>query len=187
MKKLVSVFVVVMLLLSSACGGGDSQNKAKSTPKNEKKDILTADMLMTTEDVKALVSYEPVALSEKSAQKTVIRYDSDPVGKGDPVIIELYAPNSYQSESDIRTIFTKKKEKRPKAKDINDFGIEAYIAYPSVNMYRDGYMVVITAGSGAGDEQEALLKSAGTIAAGHLDEYIQAHPTQTKSPGAEDK
>lgn len=177
MKKILSLLASVFLLFTAACGGGGEDGDNNEAKKQDtKKDVLTADMLLTSDDVKSLVTYEPAVTMNNTAFKTSVRYDSDPVGKSDPVIVELYAPNEYKSAADIKFEFSTKKEKRPKSKDVEDLGLEAYIAYPSLNMYRDGYMVVVTAGSGSGDEQDQLLKSAGTIAAKHLDEYIKANP-----------
>lgn len=177
MKKILYFAAVLMVIIVSACSQ-DGKQPAEKTNKAEKGAALTADFLMTLEDVKSLVSYEPVMNVENTRQKSTVRFDSNPIGQ-DPVILELYSYNGKKSIAAVYEDFKQKKEKRPKAEDIEDLGLEAYIAYPSVNLYRDGYMIVVTAGSGADNAQAELLKKAGAIAAGHLDEYLNKNPTDS--------
>ena len=52
-------------------------------------------------------------------------------------------------------------------------GQEAYIAFPSIHVYDKGCLIDITAGSGADENQKALLMSLATVAAGRLEQIIQ--------------
>jgi len=133
---------------------------------------------MTSDEAKGLVSYEPVMNIENSNQKSVLRIESEPKG-ADPIIIEVYSHNEKKSVAEIYEAFKQKKEKRTSAKDISEYDAEALLAYPSVNIYRDGYMVVVTAGSGGDEEQDALLKKAGAIATTHLVEFLKENPTDS--------
>ncbi len=169
------VLAAVMSISLAACSGKENPENTAAVTKGEP---LTADKLITAEDVRELVLYEPTATAENTHSKSTVRYDSNPIGQ-DPVIAELYSANAQKSVAAVYEDFKARKDKRPKAVDVADFGIDAYIAYPSINLYRDGYMVVITAGSGADDAQAELLKKAAGIAAAHLDEYLKVNPTDS--------
>ena len=176
MKKYIYYFAVFAIVLISACTSGEKGEKAPEKINYES--TLTAEQLFTVEEAKSLVSYEPVTSSENTRQKSILRFDSDPIGQ-DPIIVELYAFNGARSIASVYEEFKQKKEKRPKAEPVEDFGAEAYIAYPSINLYRDGYMIVVTAGSGADEAQKELLINAGRIAVGHLNEYLEKYPTNS--------
>lgn len=168
-RNLVCLLAVVFLVSVTGCD-------KKETKVHETE--LTADMLLSEDEVKALVGYEPVKTVSDTVLKSMVRYDSEPQGEY-PVIVELYSYNKGKSVAEIYEQFTEKKERRPSSQEVNEYDAQAYIAYPSVNIYRDGYMAVVTAGSGANDEQGTLLKNAGAVVAGHLVEFLNENPTDS--------
>lgn len=175
MKKILCVFAVLMLIFSVGCSNEkDSSTSVKSG--------LTAQMLMTPEDVSGLVDYEMTANAEETYLKSSVTYTSNPLGK-DPVIVELYSYNGKNSVAAIHDMFKEKREKRPNSQDISDYDMDCFISYPSINLYCDGYMVVVTAGSGADEVQAELLKNFGAIAAEHLKEYLKKNPTDSNLLG----
>lgn len=172
MKRIIYIIVAFgMLLTLVSCGkknGMESENNVN----------LTAESIITAENVKEIVTYETSATTENTHSKSVVRYDSVPRGQ-DPVIVELYSDK--ENASKVYDEFKKRKEKRPKAQDVTDLGVEAYIAYPSVNLYRDGYRIVITAGSGADEAQSEILKKAAEIAVKNLNEYFMQHSDEKET------
>lgn len=124
-------------------------------------------MLLSPEKASEMVGYEITANVENTSLKSIVTYTSKPLGK-DPVIVELYACNETRSAEDVYAIFKEKREKRPNSQDIDDFGMECFIAYPSINFYCDGYMAVVTAGSGSDETQTELLKNIGGMVAENL-------------------
>ncbi len=165
MLKIIICLSAAALLLSS-CGKKEIADTNQS---------LDAKMLLDTEKAEELLQYTPVGSYEDSYTKSIARYDSEPIGK-DPIIVELYAHNDKKSAEDIYNDFKKRHEERTDAEDVTEYDAEAFLAYPSVNIYKDGYMVVVTAGSGADDAQKQLLLKAGAVAADNLCAYIKKNP-----------
>ena len=168
MKKLICLVAVLVLTFTTACKKED----------NSKKTELSADMLMTIDQVKEIISYTPVMHLSKTDEKSTVRFDSDPKGE-DPVIIELYSHNDEKSVAMVHEEFLNRKQMRPSSQELDGYDAEVFIAFPSIYIYRDGYMAVITAGSGGGEEQTDLLKSAGKIATLNLLEFLKINPTNT--------
>ena len=166
MRKAAYLLVIFSLIFASSCSGGKTKKENIS---------LSAGELLSVEEASEITGYE---LIQSENTKTRARFDSDPIGK-DPVILELYSYNGSNSVAKIYEMFKDKKDKRPSAEDISGMGAEAFIAYPSVTFYRDGYMVVVTAGSGADDVQAELLKKLAQKASEHLDEYLKNNPTDS--------
>lgn len=153
------ICIAAACLLTVSCG-----EKSEET--------LSAEAVFPETEAAELLGFEPKATFEKSYAKSTVRYDSDPLG-GDPLIVELYVCNDKTSGEDIRADFLERKENRSDSEEVEGFNAEAFIAYPSINVYRDGCMVTITAGSGADDTQKELLKKAGKIAAESLENYFK--------------
>lgn len=156
-----SVFVIAMCLMLSACGGKEAQ----------KEFAMDAKMLLSETEATELLQYTPSASYDKSYTKSTVRYDSEPIGK-DPLIVELYSSNDKMTSEDILEEFERKRAFRSDSVDITDYDAEAFLAYPSVNIYKDGYMAVVTAGSGADEAQEQLLRQVGKIVADNLNAHI---------------
>ncbi len=170
-NKIICLLAMSLVFSIVSCGKEKNEQKEQTTK-------LFASMLLSEDEVRGLVSYEPVKAISETSSKSVVRYDSSPKGE-DPVIVELYSYNNQKSVAEIYEQFIQKKEKRSSSQDVAEYDIEAYISYPSMNIYHDGYMVVVTAGSGANEEQTTLLKNAGAIVATHLLEYLKENPTDS--------
>lgn len=170
LKRLMYIFMILALL--SGCTG-ETKDKTKAPT------VLLPEMLLSLEDVKALVSYEPVLSGENTRAKSKVYYSTDPIGGSDPVILELHSYQNGQNVTAVYEQFSTKKKMRPKSENVPDLGMEAFIAYPTINLYKDGFFIVITAGSGSGDEQKNLLINAAKTAAAHLNEYLKTNPTNS--------
>lgn len=164
MKKILYIFAAMILFFLFGC----SNEKNGGNNASE----LTAQMLVTPEDVSGLLDYETNMSTENNYLKSSVTYTSDPLGK-DPVIAELYSYNEKNDIETIHDIFKEKREKRPGSQDISDYDMDCFISFPSINLYCDGYMVVVTAGSGADEAQTELLKKFGAVAAENLKEYLK--------------
>ena len=164
MRKLIcAVMAVSMIFLSASCG------KKENAPQTEVGRLYARD-LFTKEEATEFLGYEPIQSYEDGIIKSTVRYDSQPIGK-DPVIVELYAESEQKSASDIYDEFKRKHSLRADSVEVTEYDSEAFIAYPSVNIYKDGYMAVVTAGSGADDAQKEILIKAGAAVSKKLCEY----------------
>ena len=166
MRNFICIAAAAVMLLSASCG---KKEEIKHAP-------LDAKALFTQDDAVKILGYEPAQTFEDGYVKSTVRYDSKPIGK-DPIIVELYSYDSKKSTGDIYDELKRKHSLRTDSEEISDFDAEAFIAYPSVNIYKDGYMAVVTAGSGADDAQKQLLTEVGGIVAQNLNDYILKHPT----------
>ena len=174
MKKVFYLLTVFTLILVCGCSANDD-TKRPPIKKGEKLDVS---MLLNLQEVQEFVAYDLTESVEGTRLKQTLTFSSNPLGN-DPVILELYSYNEGKSVAAVYEDFKNKKEKRPKSKDVEISGVEAYIAYPSLNMYRDGYMIVITAGSGANDEQANLLMGLGNVVSDNLEEYLSKNPSDS--------
>lgn len=177
MKRFLSVILCAALVLGTAsCGKPqEGQQGASQQQKQEKKvyKALDPEKILTVEDVAQELPYAPVTRTEKSRKKATALYCSDPIGQGDVVQVDLYQPSNTVPEADVRSFYDEVKEKRPGAEDVADLGCEAFIAIPAIHLMKDGYHVAITAGSGGGDEQKALLKKLAQAAVGNMGELLK--------------
>ena len=64
------------------------------------------------------------------------------------------------------------KSLRPSAEEVTELGENAYIAFPSINIYDRGCYVKITAGSGSDDNQRNQLLTLARIAIARLEERV---------------
>lgn len=170
MKKIFFLMLMFLILSVSACKSGDKEITYK---------IPSADTFITAEDVESLALYTPVKTLENTRGKSVVKYYPEVLGESDPVIVEVYSHNEKISVAEIHEKFLDKKEARTSAYEIDGIKSEGFIAYPSANLYRDGYMLVITAGSGAEDSQGEMLKEFLKIADENLDKFLEENPTDS--------
>lgn len=173
MKRLFSVlFSCFLILWACSCG---------SVPKESNKDNwvqLKPGELLSAEEVASIAGYQPVMEETLARQKSTVVYQSDPVGASDPVIVDVYQYNGRTSEALIRQQYEEWKEKRPSSQEIDGFtGVDAFLAYPSLHLYKDGIHVVITAGSGADETQADLLQRLAVPVLEHLNAFLEQHPT----------
>lgn len=157
-KKIICISAVCLLLASCKASEGEVDFDAR--------------VILSATEATEILQYTPTVSYEKSYTKSVVRYDSDPIGN-DPLIAELYAYNDKTSAEDIYAEFQKKRKLRSDSEEVTEYDAEAFVAYPSINIYKDGYMVVVTAGSGPDEAQKQLLIEAGKIAADNLNEYLK--------------
>lgn len=128
--------------------------------------------LITTVDVSAVAAYVPVQEKSDSDGVETVLYRSEPVGQGDIVKVSVRQYSDSVAKDDIKAEYERAKSLRPKAEVVDGIGDDAYIAYPSVHIYRDGYHVTITAGSGSGDEQKTLLEQLAKTADDRLKDML---------------
>lgn len=136
----------------------------------EKKELSAADFL-SAEEVAQFVDFEPVSEEENTRLCKSITYMNEKVGASDPVKVEVYPYNQKYDKSDIKAQFEAEKAKYEEysaAETVEGLGAEAFVAIPSIHMYKNGYYLVITAGSGTGEHRKQLLESLGKVAAEHL-------------------
>lgn len=173
MKRLCLVFFSCFLILwACSCG---------SEPKSSDKDTwvqLKPGELLSAEEVQTISGYQLIGEETLARQKSTVVYQSDPVGATDPVIVDVYQYNGRTSEALIRQQYEEWKEKRPSAQEIDGFtGVDAFLAYPSLHLYKDGIHVVITAGSGSDEAQAELLQRLAVPVLEHLNAFLEKHPT----------
>ena len=175
MKKLIlalSCLIVTIGLCS--CGG-----KKEPEPVPE----LDPAQLITAEDVAAVAGYTPVVVPEgtaKNGNRSSVLYRSEPIGKHDTVEVKLVQFNDDMPYQQIFSEYEANKAKRSDAKLVDSLGQEAYIAFPTIYVYDRGCLLSITAGSGADDEQERLLKNLAFTAVGKLEEQIPEYNPDKK-------
>ena len=175
MKKIISIIACAALTLSiCSCG-------AKKEP--EPVPELDPAQLITVEDVAAVAGYTPVIEPEgttKEGNRSSVLYRSEPIGQYDTVEVKLVQFNDEMPYQQIFAEYEANKAKRKDIKLVESLGQEAYIAFPTIFVYDRGCLVAITAGSGADDEQERLLKNLAFTAIGKLEEQIPEYKADEK-------
>lgn len=149
MQKVVCVAAALLVALTASCG-----------VKNKNIDAgFDAKAVFTQQDAEEILTYEPKMTFKDGRFISYVRYNSEPLGQ-DPIIVELYSEKNTDDTA-VYAEFEKKRAQRADRIDVTDIDAEAFIAYPSMNIYKNGCMAVITAGSGATDEQKELLVKIG--------------------------
>lgn len=156
MKKII-VFLCSLLLLA-----GCSEDKVKE---------ITASILLPQEQIAPYLVYTPTFSEETTRHFSIAEYRPNPAGIGDPVIVKVYQTNGLLSTEDIINSFNESRNFRSDAFSIDGLGVEAYVAYPSIHYYIDGYHVEITAGSGSDNNQKILLMNLAKITLENLNKY----------------
>ena len=103
-------------------------------------------------------------------------YLSNPIGSGDPVIVKVINRTDKISADDIWNDYENTRILRTSSELIDGIGEDAYIAYPSIHVYDRGCEIIITASSGSGDEQKAVLESLAKTAAAKIEEIMPEEP-----------
>ncbi len=155
MKKIILLILCFSVLLSS-CG---------ITDKTETRDTVYPSELITIEELTAFIGYTPVMSETRSRRVSDALYVSDPIGKEDIVEIKLRQKNGLQSEEEVKEYFDECKKMRPDAFEVqlDNQNAEAFIAYPTLHYYINGYHIEVTAGSGNDDLQKNLLQNIANI------------------------
>ena len=157
MKKIFSVMLCMVMLLSS-CG----------SKKEKKRETVYPSELISIEELSAYVGYTPVLTEEGNRRIRTATYVSEPLGKYYPVTISVRQKSDFQSEKEVKDNFDEMINARQDAYEIDDLGVKAYIVYPSLHYYVDGYHIEVTAGSGSNDLQKALLTNISKITLNNL-------------------
>lgn len=157
MKKIFSIMLCMVMLLSS-CGNKKEKHRETVYPSE----------LITIEELSAYVGYTPVMNEEGNRRERVATYVSEPLGKGDIVRISVRQKSQFQSEKEVKDNFENVIKLRSDAYEIGELGVKAYVVYPSLHYYIDGYHIEVTAGSGSNDLQKALLTNISKITLNNL-------------------
>lgn len=168
MKKVFSTLILLTFLIT-AC----------SDKSDEVVQILPS-QLLSIEEVSPYLEYTPEMSEESSRRVSVAKFTSNPLGKADPVIITLYQENGLMSAKQIREYYDECKKMRSDSFGAAVDADDAFIAYPSLHYYIDGYHVVITAGSGSNDLQKVLLTNLANISLENLIKLTGVSKTTTE-------
>lgn len=152
MKKIYIILIALMLFL---CGCAKKEPEYVS-------DIYPSELL-TIDNISPYLDYIPEMTEERNRRVSVAHYQSNPVGQGDPVIVKVYQKNGLQSAKQVKEYYDECKNMRSDAFSIELDADDAYIAYPSLHYYIDGYHVEIIAGSGSDDMQKILLTNLASL------------------------
>jgi hypothetical protein len=162
LKKIIAIVSALFVTLSlCSCGGGGGLQSAVPTATPIPEAVPTE--VLKLSDVQAAVGSELTYVQEGGVEKdgnvSTAVYRTEPLGKGDLVRVEIRQLTSQVTREQVRAEYDEMKSKRPSAQNVEGLGDDAYIAYPSIHVYKDGYHLEITAGSGADEAQAALLKN----------------------------
>lgn len=148
MKKITVTLFSLMLIFLTSC----------SSDKKEIKTTIIPSEILSISEIAPYVGYTPVVATEKnSRRKSFVTYVSEPIGEFDSVTVRISQKNDLQSAEKIKADFDKSKSMRSDVIDVAELNCEAYIIFPSIHYYIEGYHVEITAGSGANEHQKTLL------------------------------
>ncbi len=156
MKKYTILLFIIILTLFG-CGDKPEENKKVFSP---------ADIL-SKEDIKDFIDFEPVIEETETTVSKTLKYKNATLGVSDLVEVTVYSENDAISKSEIEEKFNFYKTKNKEYKSIIPVeGVEAdcFIAIPSAYILKDGYLVIISAGSGGEDAQINLLRGLTDIA-----------------------
>lgn len=159
MKKALILLISLILLLTS-CSVGKPKYISEVAPSQ----------LLTVEDITPYLDYTPELSEELSRRGSVARYLSNPKGQGDPVIVKVYQKNGLLSQEKVEAYFDECKKMRSDAFDVAIEADKAFIAYPTLHYYINGYHIEITAGSGNDDLQKVLLTNLAKISIANFNE-----------------
>jgi len=147
MKKIILILLSAVLSIS-LCSCGEKQ---------EYKTTVAPSELLSAEELTPYIGYTPVMTEQISRRVCEAVFVSEPLGEYDSVTVRVYQKNQLMSQEKIKEYFDECKKMRSDAFSIESLGVEAFIAYPSIHCYIDGYHIQITAGSGGDNLQKALL------------------------------
>ena len=156
MKKYISILIVIVITLSGC------KNKA-----DEKSIILSPTDILSQGDIKEYIDFTPVLEESETTNSKTVKFKNSTAGASDIIEVTVYSEKENFSKTDIEDRFKFYKEKTIQYNSlIPAEGLEAecFIAIPSIYILKDGYMVVITAGSGGEDAQINLLRSLAEVA-----------------------
>lgn len=166
MKK---VFLTAFLLVL-VFAGGCKNNKTLEPVKPTNVISLSEAQKAIGDEYELELEYDAVV--DLGNNTYVATYISNPLGSGDPVVVEVMYPSEELSGSDIKKIYFSSYDNRVNKRKIKGVGSEAFVAFPTLNILEKGHLIRITAGSGDTKEQLDLLLSLGNIAVNNLHNYL---------------
>lgn len=170
MKKFLSLFSVFLLLIGlCACDFG-----LFAEPEPEPIPEINPIELISAEDVYAAINYAYAPVLEgdtytRDGNKVTAVYRSEPIGQGDPVIIEITQYSATVPKETVWYEYDNDRVMRPSAQTVEGLGEDAFVAFPSIHVFDKGCHIKITAGSGCTDEQRNILINLATTATARLE------------------
>lgn len=172
MKKLLLIFLALLMTIClCSCGkGGGLFASPTPAPVTEINPIE----IITPEDVYAAVNYAyaPVLDGDtyiRDGNKATALYRSEPIGQGDPVIVEITQYTDTVAKESVWYEYDNERIKRSSAEAVSELGEDAYIAFPSIHVFDRGCHIKITAGSGSSEEQKNTLLTLARTAVARID------------------
>lgn len=173
MRKLALILISILFTVNiAACapsGVISETGTIEPTPTPEPVINITASEAFTLENAQAIVNYQAVA--DQVTDNSVL-YRSEPVGQGDTVTVKIEQYSDITPKERVRSNYDKVKSMRPSAETISGIGEDAYIAFPTVHVYMNGYHVSVSAGSGADEAQRELLINVGNTVADNINNIL---------------
>lgn len=168
MNKILVLYLVLVCCFLGGCS-------EKYVPAS----IAPADIL-TLEDVETAVgnceyTLEFDAVVNKDNNTYVLSYLPVNFGAGDPVFVEVTYPYSDIKGESTKKMYDDCYESRVNKQKVEGIGEEAFVAFPSITIYKNRLLLKITAGSGDTKEQLDLLLSLGKLAVKNMDTYLSAN------------
>jgi len=158
-KKLTLIIVSIILILNiTACTPGTTPSIADPTP--EPIVQISAKEVFTPENAQSFAGYTVVTDNISDSE---VLYRSEPIGQGDTIAVTVEQYNADIAKDKIRSDYDLAKSMRPSAETLPGIGEDAYIAFPAVHIYADGYHISIAAGSGSDEKQRELLVNIANI------------------------
>lgn len=167
MKNLTLLFISLSLTLILSSCSAHTPPEQEPTPEP----VISASVidLLPISDVQEIISY---TLVTKNVTENSLIYTSDPIGAGDTISVSINQYSSTVTKEQIRSEYEEQRSRRPSAEAVEGIGESAYIAYPSIHIYQNGYCITVTAGSGSDQYQHDLLVLLGKIVINNLNEIV---------------
>ncbi len=166
MKKVLLTAITLCFMFVCGCKNNKTSEPVKPT------DVISLSeaQAVVGDKYELVLEYDAVVDLGNNTYKAT--YISNPLGAGDPVIVEVMHPSDEFSGSDIKKIYFSGYDNRVNKRKIKGVGSEAYVAFPTLNILEDGHLIRITAGSGDTKEQLDILLNLGNIAVNNLHNYL---------------
>lgn len=155
MKKLILILTSIILTVAlTACSSNPNFAPSNAEPTPEPIIKITPEQAFSVENAQSIVNY---SVNVSNTSENSVMYHSSPIGQGDTVTVTVSQYSDTQTKERIRADYDKVKSMRPSAETLENIGDDAYIAYPAVHIYIDGYHISVAAGSGSDEVQHDLL------------------------------
>jgi len=161
--KLLFFVVSCFIMLLTGCG-----KEAVVIPPVMPTDVITQADADSAAGGKYKLKLNHNAVIELESNIYKAEYLAEPLGSGDPVVVTVTSPYAEITKDDIKEEYKNEYKTRLNKRKVEGLGDGAFLAYPSLYIYQDGYMIEISAGSGNSDEQKELLIELGKKALENL-------------------